>query len=63
VLVERTVFTETAIPGEAHAAVLAVIIPIFVAENQLTPGADAEQALAELFAPQFIGEIAPPPAT
>lgn len=58
-LVERTVLTESPVPGEVQAAVLREIIPIFVAENQLQPGADAEQALAELFAPQFIQAIVP----
>jgi sulfonate transport system substrate-binding protein len=61
-LVERTVLTESPIPGETQAAVLRGIIPIMVADNQLQPGADAEQALAELFAPQFIQAIAPPPS-
>jgi sulfonate transport system substrate-binding protein len=62
-LVERTVLTESPIPGETQIAVLKQIIPIFVAENQLTPGADAEKALTELFAPQFITAIAPSTAT
>ena len=46
--------TTSPIPGETQTAVLQEIIPIFIAENQLQPGADAEKALAELFAPQFI---------
>lgn len=58
-LVERTVLTESPVPGEVQAAVLQEIIPIFVAESQLQPGADAEKALAEIFAPQFIQAIAP----
>jgi sulfonate transport system substrate-binding protein len=58
-LVERTVLTESPIPGAVQTAVLEQIIPIFIAENQLTPGADAEKALAELFAPQFITAIVP----
>jgi sulfonate transport system substrate-binding protein len=58
-LFERTVLTESPIPGETQTAVLKEIIPIFVAENQLQPGADAEKALAELFAPQFITAIVP----
>jgi sulfonate transport system substrate-binding protein len=57
VLNERTVLTDSQTPGEAHAAVLQAIIPIFEAENQLQPGSDANQALAELFAPQFITEL------
>jgi sulfonate transport system substrate-binding protein len=56
-LVERTVLDIDPVPGENQAKVLREIIPIFVAENQLTPGADAEKALAELFAPQFIQEV------
>jgi sulfonate transport system substrate-binding protein len=56
-LVERTVLTETPIPGETHTAVLQEIIPIFESENQLQPGADADKALAELYAPQFITAI------
>jgi len=56
-LVERTVLTESPIPGAVQTAVLTEIIPIFIAENQLQPGADAEKALAELFAPQFIQAI------
>jgi sulfonate transport system substrate-binding protein len=56
-LVERTVLTIDPVPGENQAKVLREIIPIFVAENQLTPDADAEKALAELFAPQFIQEV------
>src|SRR5215213_2828760 len=58
-LVERTVLTETPIPGDVHTAVLQQIIPIFEAENQLQPGADADKALAELYAPQFITAIVP----
>lgn len=58
-LIDRTVLTTTPIPGEEHTAVLTQIIPIFEAENQLTPGADAEKALAELYAPQWIQEITP----
>lgn len=59
-LFERTILTESPIPGEVQAAVLRGIIPIMVADNQLQPGADAEKALTELFAPQFIQAIAPP---
>jgi sulfonate transport system substrate-binding protein len=58
-LIERTVLTESGVPGEAQVAVLSAIIPIFVAENQLSPGADAEKALAELFDPQYITSILP----
>src|SRR5215213_7235477 len=58
-LFERTVLTESPIPGETQTAVLEQIIPIFESENQLQPGADAEKALAELYAPQFITAIVP----
>jgi sulfonate transport system substrate-binding protein len=58
-LVERTVLTTSPIPGADHVAVLEQIIPIFEAENQLSPGADANKALAELFATQFIEQVAP----
>jgi len=56
-LVERTVLDIDPTPGENQAVVLREIIPIFQAEDQLTPDADAEKALAELFAPQFIQEV------
>lgn len=59
-LVERTVLDFSPVPGETQAAVLQEIIPIFEAENQLQPGADAEEALATLFAPQFIEAIYTP---
>ncbi len=58
-LVDRTVLTTSPVPGEEHAAVLREIIPIFEAENQLSPGADANAALAGLFAPQFIQAVVP----
>ncbi len=58
-LVDRTVLTTSPVPGEEQAAVLREIIPIFEAENQLSPGADANAALAELFAPQFIQAVVP----
>ncbi len=53
-LFDRTVLTTSPIPGPEHAAVLERIIPIFVSEDQLQPGADANAALADLLAPQFI---------
>ena len=56
-LFERTVLTTSPGPGPEHAAVLERIIPIFVSENQLQPGADANAALAELLAPQFIAPL------
>ena len=45
-------------PEDTQRAVLEKVIPIFEAENQLQPGADAQEALASLFAPQFIEPIA-----
>jgi sulfonate transport system substrate-binding protein len=57
-LFERTVLTESPVPGEQQAAVLREIIPIFVAENQVAPGTDVEAVLNELFAPQFIQQLA-----
>jgi sulfonate transport system substrate-binding protein len=56
-LVERTVLDIDPTPGENQAVVLREIIPIFEAEDQLTPDADVQKALAELFAPQFIQEV------
>ena len=50
--------TSTPIPGETHdGGAASRSSRSSIAENQLQPGADAEQALAELFAPQFIQEI------
>ena len=62
-LVERTVLTVSPVPGPDQVAVLEQIIPIFVAENQLQPGADAEEALQELFATQFIEQVVAASAT
>lgn len=56
-LVERTVLDIDPTPGENQAVVLREIIPIFEAEDQLTPDADVQKALSELFAPQFIQEV------
>ena len=56
-LVERTVLDMDPVPGDIHTGVLQAIIPIFEADNQLQPGADAEAALQELYAPQFIEEV------
>jgi sulfonate transport system substrate-binding protein len=56
-LVERTVLTIDPVPGEEQAAVLRGIVPLLQDENQLSPGADAEAALSELFAPRFIQEV------
>lgn len=57
-LIERTVLSESPIPGERQAAVLREIIPIFEAEQQVPPGTDVEAALQQLFAPQFIEAVA-----
>ncbi len=56
-LVERTVLDLSPVPGEAQTAALTPVIPIFEAENQLTPGADANEALANLYAPEWIQAI------
>lgn len=61
-LQERTVLEIDPVPGDVQRTVLENIIPIFVAENQLQPGADAQVALDTLFAPQFIEAIAVPAA-
>ena len=57
-LAERTKLDINVVPGADQTAVLEKIIPIFVAENQLQPGADAQKALDALFAPQFAQQIA-----
>jgi sulfonate transport system substrate-binding protein len=57
-LVERTVLTESPVPGEKQTAVLKEIIPIFEAENQVKAGTDVNAALNDLFAPQFIQQLA-----
>jgi sulfonate transport system substrate-binding protein len=54
---ERTVLTESPVPGERQLAVLKEIIPIFVAESQVKADTDIEAVLKELFAPQFIQAI------
>jgi len=59
-LVERTVLTTSPIPGPEHAAVLAEVIPIFEAEDQVKEGTDVQKVLDELFAPEIITEVAPP---
>jgi hypothetical protein len=51
------VLTTSPVPGAEQIAVLEQIIPIFEAENQLSPGADAHKALEELFATQFIEQV------
>lgn len=57
-LFERTVLTESPVPGDKQIAVLKEIIPIFVAENQVKAGTDVEAVLNDLFAPQFIQQVA-----
>jgi sulfonate transport system substrate-binding protein len=57
-LFDRTVLTESPVPGDKQRAVLREIIPVFLAENQVKAGTDVEAALKDLFAPQFILEIA-----
>jgi sulfonate transport system substrate-binding protein len=54
---ERTVLTESPVPGPTQVDVLTNIIPIFKAETQLVPGADAAKSLQELLAPQFIEAV------
>ena len=58
-LAERTVLTTSPIPGPEHAAVLAEVIPIFEAEDQVKEGTDVLAVLDELFAPELITEVAP----
>jgi sulfonate transport system substrate-binding protein len=53
-LVERTVLDINPVPGEEQTKVLEQVIPIFESENQLQPGADAQEALETLYAPQYI---------
>jgi sulfonate transport system substrate-binding protein len=59
-LVERTILDFVPIPGEATTATLEAIIPIFEAENQLQPGADAHEALATLYDTTFIDQVYTP---
>jgi sulfonate transport system substrate-binding protein len=56
-LVDRTVLTESPVPGEKQTAVLKEIIPIFIAESQVKADTDIEATLKDLFAPQFIQAI------
>jgi sulfonate transport system substrate-binding protein len=50
-LFERIVLDIDPVPGANQVPVLESIIPIFEAEDQLTPDADVNKALAELFYP------------
>ena len=52
-LVERTNLEIDVVPGDIQRAALEPVIQIFESEAQLQPGADANEALDELFAPQF----------
>jgi len=56
-LFERTNLQIDPVPGQTQTAVLEQIIPIFEAENQLQPGADVHQALAELYNTAFIEQV------
>jgi len=53
-LIERTQLDISPVPGDDQTKVLETVIPIFQSENQLTPGSDAQKALDELYAPQYI---------
>jgi sulfonate transport system substrate-binding protein len=61
-LLDRTNLEIEPIPGDTQRAVLEVVIPVFEAENQLSPGADVQEALDTLFRPEFITEVYQPPA-
>lgn len=56
-LVDRTVLTESPIPGEAQHTALAAIIPIFTAENQVKEGVDIAAVLDQLFNTSFIEAV------
>lgn len=56
-LFERTNLQIDPVPGATQTAVLEQIIPIFEAEDQLQPGADAAKALSELFDTTFIEQV------
>lgn len=56
-LVERTVLTESPVPGQAQHDALTAIIPIFTAENQVKEGADVAAVLDELFNTTFIEKV------
>lgn len=57
-LFDRTVLTESPIPGEAQHAALTAIIPIFTAENQVKEGVDVAAVLDKLFNTTFIEAVA-----
>ncbi len=56
-LFDRTVLTESAVPGAAHHEALTAIIPIFTAENQVKEGTDVAAVLDELFNTTFIEQV------
>lgn len=56
-LVERTVLTESPVPGAAQHEALTAIIPIFEAENQVKEGTDVKAVLEQLFNTTFIEGI------
>jgi len=63
-LVERTNFDINPVPGATdQASVLETIIPTIEAENQFTPGADPEEALATLYRTEFIEAVLADTAT
>ncbi len=53
-LIERTNLEIDPIPGDIQAVVLETIIPIIESENQFSPGADPQEALATLYRTEFI---------
>lgn len=57
-LIDRTVLTESPIPGEAQHTALTAIIPIFTAENQVKEGTDVAAVLDQLFNTKFIEAVA-----
>ena len=54
---DRTVLTESPIPGEVQHTALTAIIPIFTAENQVKEGVDVEAVLNKLFNTTFIEKV------
>jgi sulfonate transport system substrate-binding protein len=52
-LVERMNFKTTGVPGEAHASVLRGVIPTIEAEQLANPGANVQQAVADLIEGAF----------
>lgn len=56
-LEERTNLEIDVVPGDVHRAALEPVIPIFEAEAQLQPGANALDALDALFAPEFAAAV------